>query len=98
MSFIYLIIYFLLLSLKQLSNIFLKNYQTINKENFLKKFLSIMSSNTFFTHTIWILFFSKFYFDRFVFEFISIIYMGNLIILNLVKCIIIFNALRKKII
>jgi phosphatidylglycerophosphate synthase len=95
--FIYLIVYFLNTYLKRLSEIYLDASDKISKKGCLKSFLSNISSNTFFFHTLWLLFVLKMYLKSSLFDIIAILYFLNLIILNLIKSFYIFSNIRSKI-
>ena len=95
--FIYMIVYFLNTYLKRLSEIYLTSSDKISKKGNLKSFLSNISSNTFFFHTLWILFVIKIYVQPSLFDYVAILYFLNLIILNTIKSIYIFYNIRSKI-
>ena len=95
--FIYLLVYFLNTYLKRLSEIYLDASDKISKKGNLKSFISNISSNTFFFHTLWLLFVIKIYLESSLFDIIAILYFLNLIILNLIKSFYIFFNIRSKI-
>ena len=95
--FIYLLVYFLNTYLKRLSEIYLEASDKILKKGNLKSFLSNISSNTFFFHTLWLLFVIKIYLQPSLFDIIAILYFLNLIILNSIKSFYLFSNLRSKI-
>lgn len=95
--FIYMIVYFLNTYLKRLSEIYLTASEKISKKGNLKSFLSNISSNTFFFHTLWIIFLIKLFFQTELFDCVAILYFLNLIILNTIKSLFIFHNIRSKI-
>ena len=88
---LYLLVYIINVYLKRLAEIYVDKKNKLIKKNLITNFLSNISSNTFFFHSLWILFVFKFYMNPSSFEIISIIYFFNLIFLNSLKSIVLFK-------
>lgn len=90
----YLIIYVINVYTKRLNEIYFIKSKTKLADNKLKLFLSIISSNNFLYHSIWILFLSELLFDNTINSFLAIIYFSHLIILNFLKSVILIYSIK----